>query len=113
MDSSQVKSYYQTIIEEKGISAKALRQRIFQVGTLRLVVFLATILLCYLIWGQATAVIFSAAVGIGLFLALLVYHNKLFRQKDYLESQIQLASNELKGLEYDYSAFDGAVELSD
>jgi hypothetical protein len=110
---NQVKAFYQTIVEEQGTNAEHIKKLIFQVGTARLVVFIATIGLIYLFWGQTLHIFLSLIAGVISFLALLVYHNKLFRRKDYSETQLQLAVNELKGLEYDYSSFDGGKELVD
>jgi DNA mismatch repair ATPase MutS len=41
------------------------------------------------------------------------YHNKLFLQKRYCELLVRNAENELNGIDYDFSAFDGAPEKAD
>ncbi|MFV0539196.1 MAG: MutS-related protein [Dysgonomonas sp.] len=41
------------------------------------------------------------------------YHNRLFLQKKYCELLIKNAEDELKGIDYDFSAFDGAPEKAD
>jgi hypothetical protein len=52
-------------------------------------------------------------VSIALFLFLMKYHNRLFLKKRYCELLVQNAENELKGIDYDFSAFDGAFEKAD
>lgn len=109
----QVILYYKSVVETQKNEASALKKQIFHIGTLRLIVFLATIALLILFWGQVSLALLSFLVGIIIFLALLVYHNKLFRLKDYSETQEKLANDELKGLAHDYSGFDGGKELAD
>ncbi len=106
----QVAEYYQTVADTQEAKANDFRKRIFNVGTLRLLVFLGTIALVYLFWGQNSLVWMSAIFGLFIFLSLLVFHNSLFRKKDYYDSQVRLAKDELKGLNYDYAAFDGGKE---
>jgi hypothetical protein len=109
----EVVAYYTSVAETQKKKASVLRKQIFNVGTARLIVFLATIGLIFLFWGQTLFVFLSFLAGIIIFLALLLYHNKLFRLKDYYETQEKLANDELKGLEYDYSAFDAGKEFAD
>ncbi len=109
----EVAAYYTSVAETQKQKAADMRKRIFNVGTIRLAVFLATVGLLFFFWGQTLLVFLSLLAGIVIFLALLVYHNKLFALKDYHETQEKLANDELKGLEHDYSAFDGGKEFSD
>lgn len=110
-NNQEIVNYYQLVCETQDHKASILKKKIFNIGTARLVVFLATIGLIYLCWGQTSNVLLSILGGIAFFLALLVYHNKLFHKKDYYETQVKLAANELRGLEHDYSPFDGGKEF--
>lgn len=80
-------------------------------GTFRLLLAAGAVLTLWLFWGE------SVPVRIGLFLlfllpfaALMVYHNRLANRKEYLDALTLLNRQELNGLNYDYSAFDGAPE---
>lgn len=44
------------------------------------------------------------------FAVLMVFHNKLSHLKDYADALRRLNEDELKGLDYDFSAFDGAAD---
>lgn len=113
MDLNGVKILYQKTIDEQRVKYSELNKRIFQVGTLRLLLILACAAFVYFYWGQTGSVIIGILFTIALFLALMVYHNKLFWKRLYAEVQIKNAENELKGLTYDFISFDGAPEFID
>ncbi|MDR0825392.1 MAG: hypothetical protein LBN74_09880 [Prevotella sp.] len=108
-----VKESYHKLIEIEGIKLSKLKASIFRVGTSRLLVVLVCIVLCWLMWGHTIAVLAVIGIALLLFLFLMKYHNRLFLQKKYCELLIQNAENELKGIDYDFSAFDGASEKAD
>ncbi|NDW17992.1 hypothetical protein D0T53_03560 [Dysgonomonas sp. 216] len=110
MDLNEVKSFYNEIIKTERTKHSALNKTIFKVGTLRLVIVLACLLVCYLMWHNTPVVIGGIAASVIFFACLLVFHNKLFRRRLYSENRIKNAENELKGIDYDFSAFDGAPE---
>ena len=113
MNIDDVKRHYTAIIDAEQVVLSKLKKTIFQIGTLRLFVSIATIVATYIMWGNTATV--SSIIGLGLivFLTLMKFHSKLFRSKTYCERQIKNAQNELKGLDYDFSAYDGAPELID
>ena len=113
MTLEEVKEVYKSLIEKKSIKLAKLKKQIFQVGSIRLVIVLACIVLCYLLWGNTMAVILTILLSIIAFLSFLKYHNRLFRSKRYYELLIQNAENELKGIDYNFSPFDGAPEKAD
>lgn len=103
--------FYKENIEAYTRRADSLRKRIHLLGTIRLA----------LVAGMVVAVWLGKAEGWGFllgmvalfmlpFVALMVYHTKLFARKRYAETLAQLCENELQGLDYDFSAFDGAPE---
>lgn len=106
------KHYSDTIEKYQGRSG-ALKKTIFQIGTARLAIFIACCIVTYIYWSDTSTVITNIVIFIVVFLALMKYHNSLYKQKLYADKQIENASNELKGLEYDFSAFDGAEEKID
>lgn len=113
MTLEEVKESYKSLIEAEKIKLSRLKKTIFQVGTVRLIVVLVCFALCYLLWGNTPVILVAIGISLILFLFFMKYHNKLFVEKKYCELLIQNAENELKGLEYDFSAFDGAAEKAD
>ncbi|WP_165041572.1 hypothetical protein [Dysgonomonas sp. ZJ709] len=113
MTLEQVKESYSTLILAERVKLAQKKKTIFQVGTIRLVVVLACIAICYALWSNTSVVLTTIGLSFIIFLLLLKYHNKLFIQKRYSELLIENAENELKGINYDFSAFDGAAEKSD
>ena len=113
MTLEEVKDSYKKLIEKEKITLSKLKKVIFQIGTLRLVVVLACIILCYILWGNTILIVSLILISIILFLFLMKYHNRLFIKRRYCELLIENAENELKGIDYDFSAFDGAPEKAD
>jgi predicted ATPase len=106
--------FYENQIKSCTDIRERLKKKIYHLGTIRLlwvVGMLVTLWLCqnesWMVWG---GIILAFALP---FIALMVYHAKLFDKKAYAESMLQLNTNELKGIDYDFSAFDGAPELTD
>lgn len=113
MTIDEVKKIYNDTLASESIKLSNLKKKIFRVGTLRLIIVLACILACYFLWGNGAVVTIIVLASISAFLVLLKYHNRLFKQRQYCELVIENAQNELKGIDYDFSAFDGATELID
>lgn len=113
MTLDQVKESYNNLITEQKNKLSKSKKAIFQVGTIRLLVVLIAVAIGYILWGNTAAVVITIIIAVIIFLFFLKYHNKLFKQKRYSELQIENAENELKGINYDFSAFDGAPERID
>ena len=113
MTLEEVKESYKKLIEKEKVKLSKLKKAIFQIGTLRLVVVLACIILVWMTWGNTIVVVATVVISIIIYLFLVKYHNKLFIKKRYCELLVQNAENELKGIDYDFSAFDGAPEFAD
>lgn len=113
MNINEVESYYSNIIAKYQEESGQLKKVIFWIGTIRLIIAIAAIIGTYLLWGDTSVVIITIIVFFIAFLALMKYHNRLFVKKSYCEQQITNAQNELKGINYDFSAFDGAPEKTD
>ena len=45
------------------------------------------------------------------FIGLMIFHNRLFFRRKYIDTQSELLVNERKGLDLDYQAFDGGSEF--
>ncbi|MDR1746716.1 MAG: DNA mismatch repair protein MutS [Tannerella sp.] len=91
-----------------------MKKKISQTGTLRLLVAIACAVTLWFCRNEGGAVIAGIAVGFAIpFVALMMFHTKLFARKARAEELIKLNTNELNGLSCDFSAFDGAPELAD
>ena len=106
--------YYKGQIASFTERREALKKNIHRVGTVRLLLFaaaLVTVWFCrdssWLIWA---GILMIYAIP---FTVLMVYHTKLFHRKEYAEVMIQLNENELKGIDNDFSAFDGSAASTD
>ena len=110
----KLENYYKSRIENSGNQLSAVKRNIYFIGTCRLLVFLATSISAYLLrnipWYYLVLLILF---GLALFLYLLWTYNQFQKKKEYLETSIVCDRNELKALNYDYSAFDGAPEIID
>lgn len=113
MTLDEVKEVYKSLIEKKSVKLAKLKKQIFQVGSIRLAIVLICIALCYILWGNTLAVVSAVLISIVAFLGFLKYHNRLFKSKRYYEILIKNAENELRGIDYDFSPFDGAPEKAD
>ena len=110
----EIFSFYRTKKEEHFCNLQTLKKLIHRIGTLRLllIIFMLTTL-----WfcrdNELPVLITIAAVNMIFFFLLVVFHTNLHAKRTYEESIIDLCENELKALDYDFSAFDGAPEQSD
>jgi hypothetical protein len=104
-------AFYRTIADENDETIRRLTRRINVLALLRL----------GLAAGWIAVLIAARAAGYGWitltfalpFTALMVWHERLARRKRYAATWAKLCRNELKGLEGDYTAFDGASERAD
>ncbi|MDR0612896.1 MAG: hypothetical protein LBG45_05355, partial [Dysgonamonadaceae bacterium] len=113
MNIQKLVASYQSAVEEQENELQILKQKIFRTGTLRLVVVLAVIVSVYVLWSNTMATVAILSAGVLFFLFLLKYHDKLYRRKNYAETKRRYLADELKALEYDFSAFDGAAYKTD
>lgn len=105
---------YQEIIDETQGKLFKVKNRIYRIGTLRLLLFAAGVVgLIYLFSSSWWVICGIIAVTFVPFLALVKYHNRLFYQKDYLEKKIEINKEELSAIHYDTSCFDGGQEYID
>lgn len=109
----KIYTYYKENIEAYSRQSASLRKRIHWMGTLRLALVGGAVVALWLFRAQ-TWPVWAGIVFLFLlpFAALMVYHNRLAARKDYTDALILLNRNEWNGLNYDFSAFDGAPEKS-
>lgn len=106
--------FYEERIQEFTRELNRLKKKIHFIGTARLCIIIAGCICLWLFRHEGAAIV--AAVGsvfLLLFVGLVVIHTKLFHAKEYIAVLLQLNRDELNGLNYDYSAFDGAKEYAD
>ena len=107
----KVKQYFLSRLHQTKESLEKIRKNIYYLGTARLLIVVATIVLFYLLRERGTLVSGSILLaGIILFLLVLQRWNRLQKRKDYLETSAECDKNELDALDYRFDAFDGAPE---
>lgn len=108
---NKIYSYYKENLEAYARRTNHLRKQIHLLGTVRLLLVAAALLSVWFLRNQSWEIIVAVlAVYIIPFAALMIWHSLLSKKKIYTEALINLNQNELKGLDYDYSSFDGADE---
>jgi hypothetical protein len=105
--------YYEDTIKECSLRAKHLHKKMHALGTLRLLVVVGAITTAWLLWEQSGMLIGLLSLWTIGFVVLMVLHNSLANKKSYAEALIELCTCELKGLNYDFGAFDGAPDKID
>lgn len=113
-DVEKVYAFYRERIEQALGEVGCLRRKIHWLGTLRLALVVGTF---GLIWGLRESgwlwITVCLLICIGLFAFLMWRHFILYARKSDLERLARLNELELKGLDYDFSAFDGATDKID
>ncbi|MDR1339700.1 MAG: hypothetical protein LBK58_06580 [Prevotellaceae bacterium] len=113
MDIKDLISSYQSAVREQENELQILKRKIFRTGTLRLALVLSVLAVAYILRGSTAAAVTVLSSGLLLFLVLLKHHDRLYRRKNYAETKCRYLAGELKGIEYDFSAFDGAGHRTD
>lgn len=109
----KIYAFYKENIENCARLSHRLKQKMHLIGTIRLIIVIAIVFTFWLFRNENWSIWGSILLVYGLpFIALLVYYNKLSHQKHFAENLSLLNENELKGLDYDFSAFDGAPDKS-
>ena len=113
-DMEQVYAFYEERIALHRAHLDALKRRMHQIGTLRLLLVIGALILLWLLRAGSSTLLGMTFIAFALpFSLLMIWHNRLDARKTYEETLVELNQNELKGLDYDFSAFDGAPEKAD
>jgi hypothetical protein len=104
---------YRSAVKEQENELQILKRKIFRTGTLRLATVMAVCASVCIFWGNTPVVVAILLLGLPFFLFLLKYHDKLYLKKNYAETKCRYLVDELNGIEYDFSAFDGAGYKTD
>lgn len=109
----KIYNYYQDIVTAYTRRADNLKKKIHLLGSIRLLLVAGLIAMVWFFKSEDWKVLAGIAVLFTIpFIALMVWHTKLFARKCYAEALANLCKNELNGLDYDFSAFDEAPEKS-
>lgn len=104
--------FYNERIEAFTKKLESLSRKIHLLGSIRLIFVVVTFTGLWLLRNDEVVVLSSiATVALLLFAGLMILHNKLFQQKEYTETLIRFNRDELNGLDYNYTAFNGAKEM--
>ena len=102
-------SYYKENIDAYTRRLGNLKKKIHLMGSIRLALVAGAILSLWIFrdesWQWLTGITFVYIIPFAL---LMWYHNRMYARKVYAETLIKLNEDELKGLDYNFSAFDGA-----
>ncbi len=110
MNVSKLRDYYKWDIKQQKDKLALVKQNIFTISIIRLLLVLAGIVGIYLFWGNLGEILIVLLFTIVVFLFFVKKHDKFFRKRNYLETVINYDSDELKAIDYDFSSFDGAGE---
>lgn len=110
MNIENIESTYYANIKSIELLLSALKSKILSVSIARLIVVLAACVIAYFIGFQFLKLFILFVVASVIFLMLMKRHDKLFRERIYLENKIKLFTNELKALGYDFTPFDGGED---
>ena len=111
---NSVYQHYKERLQKDQAALSETKKKLYSLGTIRLLVFVGTIVAAYFLRSFGAGMVTPILLfGIILFLYLLIQYNKQQKKKHYLETSISCCESELKGLDYDFSSFDGAKEKVD
>lgn len=107
----KISAVYRNTAEEARQELNKVQQKIYRIGSLRLLLFVAGVVGIIYFWSESWGILACIALITLLpFLFLMKYHNRLFHRKDYLEKKMEINEQELAALDYDTSSFDDGEE---
>lgn len=105
-------TYYQELIHTLSTEKNQVNRKIHIIGTIRLLLVIGALLMLYGFHQEGWYIIMGIILLFGLpFIGLMIFHNRLFFRRKYIDTQSELLVNEQKGLDLDYQAFDGGSEF--
>lgn len=105
-------TYYQELIHALSTEKNQVNRKIHIIGTIRLLLVIGALLMLYGFHQEGWYIIMGIILLFGLpFIGLMIFHNRLFFRRKYIDTQSELLVNEQKGLDLDYQAFDGGSEF--
>ncbi|MCD8136128.1 MAG: DNA mismatch repair protein MutS, partial [Parabacteroides gordonii] len=109
----KVYQYYKETITAYTRRSDSLRKKMHLCGTIRLLLVAGLVAAIWLLKAEGWQVLAGTVVLFIIpLIALMAYNTNLSYIKEYADTLVKLCNDELKGLDYDFSAFDGAPEKS-
>jgi len=106
-----IRSYFFSRLKRTQLSVEKVRRTIYYIGTVRLLIFVGTLIFSYFFFSRGIFVTGSILLlGIILFLLALQLWNRMQRKKQYLEASAGCDNNELEAFDYRFDSFDGCPE---
>lgn len=90
-----LKAGYKKRVDENKSEIKRLNKFIFTVSLLRVIIFFLAIFLIVHFWNSQSALTISIITNIALFISLIRFHNKLFKNKTHCEKLVFINQQEL------------------
>ena len=88
-------TYYQELIHTLTTEKNQLNRTIHIIGTIRLLLVIGALLLLYLFYHEGWQIIVGIILLFGLpFIGLMIFHNRLFFKRKYIDTRCELLSNE-------------------
>ena len=106
-------TFYKAQIEKYRKHLHAASRKLGLSSLLRLLVFLAIAYAVYAFWGNATAVVASLIIGIGIFIFLVSRHSDLRYERDKFRELININETEIQVLERHFFNLPTGEEFSD
>lgn len=104
---------YRTIIQESELQLQKARKYIRHISLLRLLLFTGAVAGAISFWSDGwISLLWAAFLPFLLFIWLMKIHNKWFYKKDFYKKKIEINQQEIKAINYDYSAFDNGMEYN-
>lgn len=102
-----LKTFYTEYKQEQLSAFQKAKKVIFRISSLRLFIFLAGILISFLLFkANSDYTIFSVVGFTILFLFLVKIHARFFRRKRIIENRLQISQEEIRALDNQFSSFD-------
>ena len=103
----EVSRFYQERLDVEQRALADAKKKIFWISLLRLSAFLALAIGVYVLFkNDSDYTIYTALLGIAIFLALVKLHARFFAAKRLTENRMQVIEEELKALEGNHSSFE-------
>ena len=99
----KISAVYRNTAEEARQELNKVQQKIYRIGSLRLLLFVAGVVGIIYFWSESWGILACIALITLLpFLFLMKYHNRLFHRKDYLEKKMEISTEWHPGSAYSF-----------
>lgn len=96
---NEARKYYNNILSKSNILLTSLNRKITLIGTLRLFIFVATIVGIWITWGNTSLIVGMFVTGFILFLVMIKVHEKYFNMREFINSKCEIAKDNINRLD--------------